>query len=76
MPKVAGKSQNRSKIYHLKNRCRWFQLYFIDFQLFYLLTRITILYDFRIETMFGSSLPPVVCRKAHIVFTVFVFVCV
>jgi len=22
-------------------------------------------YDFRIKTMFGSSLPPVVCRKAH-----------
>jgi hypothetical protein len=22
-------------------------------------------YDFRIKTMFGSSLPPVVCRRAH-----------
>ena len=27
-------------------------------------------------TMFGSSLPPVVCRKAHVIFTLFVFVCV
>jgi hypothetical protein len=27
-------------------------------------------YDFRIETMFGSSLPPVVCMSAH------VFICV
>ena len=33
-------------------------------------------YDFRIKTMFGSSLPPVVCRKTHVLFTLFVFVCV
>jgi len=26
--------------------------------------------------MFGSSLPPVVCRSAHVLFTLFVFVCV
>jgi len=32
-------------------------------------------YDFRIKTMFGSSLPPVVCRRAHVLFTLFVFVC-
>ena len=25
-------------------------------------------YDFRIQTMFGSSLPPVVCRRAHALF--------
>jgi len=25
-------------------------------------------------TMFGSSLPPVVCRRAHFLFTLFVFV--
>jgi len=31
-------------------------------------------YDFRIKTMFGSSLPPVVCRRAHVLFTLFVFV--
>ena len=33
-------------------------------------------YDFRIKTMFGSSLPAVVCRRAHVLFTLFVFVCV
>jgi len=33
-------------------------------------------YDFRIKTMFGSSLLPVVCRRAHVLFTLFVFVCV
>jgi hypothetical protein len=33
-------------------------------------------YGFLIETMVGSSLPPVVCRRAHILFTPFVFVCV
>ena len=26
--------------------------------------------------LFGSSLPPVVCRRAHVLFTLFVFVCV
>ena len=31
-------------------------------------------YDFRIKTMFGSSLPPVVCRLAHVLFTLFVCV--
>jgi hypothetical protein len=33
-----------------------------------------VLYDFCIKTMFGSSLPPVVCRRAHVLFTLFVFV--
>jgi len=28
----------------------------------------------RIKTMFGS--PPVVCKRAHVLFTLFVFVCV
>ena len=28
---------------------------------------------FCIKTMFGSSLSPVVCRKAHVLFTLFVF---
>ena len=31
--------------------------------------------DFRIKTMFGSSLRPVVCRRDHVLFTLFVFVC-
>ena len=26
--------------------------------------------------LFGSSLPPVVCRRTHVLFTLFVFVCV
>ena len=26
-------------------------------------------YDFRIKTMFGPSLPPVVCRRVHVLFT-------
>jgi len=28
------------------------------------------------KTMFGSSLPIVVCRRVHVLFTLFVFVCV
>ena len=31
-------------------------------------------YDVRIKTMFGSSLPPVVCRRAHVLFTISAFV--
>ena len=31
--------------------------------------------SFRIKTMFGPSLPPVVCRRALVLFTLFVFVC-
>jgi len=27
-----------------------------------------------LETMFGSSWPPVVCRRAHVLFVLFVFV--
>ena len=33
-------------------------------------------YDFRMKTTFGSSLPPVVCMRDHVLFTLFVFVCV
>ena len=29
--------------------------------------------DVRIQTMFGSSFPPVVCRMAHVLFTLFFF---
>ena len=32
-------------------------------------------YDFRIKTMFDSSLPPVACRRDHVLFTLFVFIC-
>jgi hypothetical protein len=28
-------------------------------------------YDFRIKTVFGSTLPPVVCRRAHVLFRMF-----
>ena len=31
-------------------------------------------YDLRIKLLFGSSLPPIVCRRAHVLFTLFVFV--
>ena len=31
-------------------------------------------YDFRLKTMFGSSLSPPVCRRAHVLFIFFVFV--
>ena len=30
-------------------------------------------YDYRTKTMFGSSVPPVVCRRANVLFTLFVF---
>ena len=31
-------------------------------------------YDFNMEAMSGSSLPPVICRRAHVLFMLFVFV--
>ena len=31
--------------------------------------------DFRIQPMFGSSLPPVVCKRTHILLTLFVLAC-
>ena len=37
---------------------------------------VRIIYDFCIKTMFCSSLPPVVCMRSHILFTLFVFVCI
>jgi len=30
-------------------------------------------YDVRIKTMFGSSLPPVICKRAHVLFTLFAY---
>jgi hypothetical protein len=33
-------------------------------------------YDFLIKTMFGTSFLPFVCRRAHVLFILFVFVCV
>ena len=33
-------------------------------------------YDCRIKIIFSSSLTPVVCRKAHVLVTLFVFACV
>ena len=32
-------------------------------------------YDFRIKTMLGSSLSPVICMRAHVLFTLCVFAC-
>jgi hypothetical protein len=32
-------------------------------------------YDFRIKTMFGSSLPPTLCVRYRVLLTLFVFVC-
>jgi len=32
-------------------------------------------YDFRIDTMFVPSLPPIDCRRARVLFTLFEFAC-
>jgi hypothetical protein len=44
----------------------WYTIYFLSYD---------IRYDFRIETPFGSSLPPVVCRMVHVLLTLLVFAC-
>ena len=31
-------------------------------------------YDFYIKAMFGTSLPPVICRRAHVLFVAFVYI--
>jgi hypothetical protein len=35
-----------------------------------------IIYDLRTKTLFGSSLPPVVSNMTHVLYTLFLFVCV
>ena len=32
--------------------------------------------DFRINKMFDSSFPPVLCRRAYVLFTLFAFACI
>ena len=41
---------------------------------YYVFLRCDVRYDFGIKPIFGSSLPPVVCRRAHVIFTLFVCV--
>jgi hypothetical protein len=57
-------------------------LIFLGFYYVVLLCAITFLvpccgihFGFRMKTMFGSSLPPVVCGMAYALFTLFVFAC-
>ena len=44
--------------------------------LYVLSSMLYVRYDFCIKTMFDASLPPFVCRRAHVLFTLFVSVCV
>ena len=41
-----------------------------------LVTSCDVRYDFRMKTMFGSSLLPSVCTRAHVLFMLFVLACV
>ena len=56
-----------------------FQLHNVNKQLFLMrwwcLFCCEFCYDFHIKTMFVSSLPPVVCRRAHVLFTLCLFAC-
>jgi len=40
------------------------------------MTSVKYIYYFYIDKMFGSSLIPVVCKRADVIFMLFVFVCV
>ena len=40
----------------------------------FLVPRSAVRYNFHVIPMFGSSLPPLVCRRAHVLFMLFVFV--
>jgi hypothetical protein len=52
----------------------WFHIYFSIFLAWYILYYSDL--RFHIITMIGTFFPPVVCRMAHILFTLSVFVCV
>jgi hypothetical protein len=54
----------------------WFVGGVLVVHLFSVLCCCDVRYDFRIKAMFGSSsLPPVICRRDRLLFTLFVFVC-
>jgi hypothetical protein len=57
----------------LKPYFRWYIFYILIFCTIFMLNLSNynhVRYDFRIQTMFGSS--SVVCRRAHVLFTLFV----
>ena len=56
--------------------CHLFQWYYEPLTLLLYFLNCDVRYEFRITTMFGSSLPPDVCMRAHVLFPLFVFVCV
>jgi hypothetical protein len=51
---------------HSRDRCLWRRVNF---------PYCDVHYNFRIKTMSGSSLPPVVCRRDRVLFSLLVFVC-
>ena len=57
----------------------WSGIRVVHFVLLYVFTFLVPYCDvhcnFRVKMIFGSSLPPVVCRMVHDLFTLFVFVC-
>jgi len=69
---------DNNNIQHLQRSPTTLQILYIHVDCFCVLTFsvpcCSVRYDFRIKTMFDSSLPPVVCRMAHVLFTFFVFV--
>ena len=62
-------------IFWLGSCCSSFQ-FFVLYYYVSLLPCCDVRYDFRIQTMFGSSLPLVFSRRDHVLFTQFVFVCI
>ena len=50
-----------------------FQFFVLSYYVFtFRVSCCNVCYDFLIKTMFGSSLPPVVCRRVRVLFTLFV----
>ena len=75
-----------STYFYLQKSIKMFLFFFLLFGVAYLssflcspimcLYVLSVRYNVLIKTMIGSSFPTVVCRRAHVLFTLFVFVCV
>jgi hypothetical protein len=64
-----------SSVFWWGRYCSYFYLSVLPYYVFiYLVPCCDVRYDFQMKTMFGSSLPLVVCRRAHVLFMLFVFV--
>ena len=71
-PYILGKKPNTDSLKDAYNGLQTI-IYLCKNEMFRLLTQIR--YDFRIKTMLGAHFHPVVCRRDHVLFTLYVVAC-